>query len=114
MLHVEYTDQFDPSTLAFTLFVGRSLNDEERDQLERLLIGWYDVGAYGGYDGHLHFMAEPGFHNDEEDGPTVEWWVDMGSVGENGVEVLVRALSGFGEVFGVPLKKLVLGWRSET
>jgi hypothetical protein len=62
-LHHEWTDDSSWEGLAFTLYFLRPLLDHQQQELQRLLIAWYDVGSFGGYGqtdagkGLLHFSA---------------------------------------------------------
>jgi hypothetical protein len=86
------------------LLVSNSPDSYWREQLDRLLTGWYDVGVHGGYGpadnphmkGVLHNMSEPSF-DDEVNGFRATWRADLGSAPRRALDVLIRALEGWSE-----------------
>jgi len=102
---VEYTDDAEGPDLLFTLFLLRPLTRQEREDLDRLLLAWYEVGVHGdfrpfrdesaGGKGVLHNMHDTPVIVD--DGVlSVRWGVDLGSAPRAAVDVLIAALDGWG------------------
>jgi hypothetical protein len=117
-LHHEWTDDSSWEGLAFTLYFLRPLLDHQQQELQRLLIAWYDVGSFGGYGqtdagkGLLHFMSDILFKNDESE-PRAEWWVDMGSASRLALSSLLMCLQNWSSETGVELTKLVFGHHAD-
>ena len=86
----------------FELAASKSPSEGDREQFDQLLSGWYLVGFYGGYGpatlgrGVLHNMTEPSYTKDDQ-GFSAKWRVDMGSVPDHALDVMIRALEGWSE-----------------
>lgn len=109
-IRIEETDDVDWCGLPFTLYINELLPQEKREAVKKLLDAWYEIGRYGGFEGHLHYISDVGF--EEENGTSiVEWWVDMGSTQPIALDVLIRSLEGWVQDHSVAIDKLVLGFR---
>ena len=72
----------------FVLAASSEPSVYDREQLDRLLIGWYDVGVHGGYGpsdnpngkGLLHNMTEPSYSDDEDGFHVAQSGPDFGTV----------------------------------
>lgn len=106
-MKVEYDAIVEPPNLGFRIYPTQELATEQVERLDRVTLAWYDVGAYGGFGGRLHFGSEMEW--DEDEGAFV-FWVDMGTAGEPAIEALVRVLEGFAENDGVEFERLVIGF----
>jgi hypothetical protein len=102
----EFAGETSWPDLEFTLRTDSTIDSYERQQLEDLLVGWYTVGVHGGFGssevggrGVLHNMSGPEFA-DHEKGLTVTWSVDMGSVSDDALDVLLRSLKGWSDHAG--------------
>ena len=99
----------------FVLAASSEPSVYDREQLDRLLIGWYDVGVHGGYGpsdnpngkGVLHNMTEPSY-SDDEDGFRITWRTDMGSAPDRALDVLIRALEGWSEYARLSAARLMV------
>jgi hypothetical protein len=111
-LPIERTPSFDENypDVAFTLTLREQPSGGERERLERLLDGWYEVAVHGGFAGHVHNMS--GIHLGEDEGrPTVEWTVDFGDASDQALDALLRALEDFLSQEGLAVERFVLGRR---
>jgi hypothetical protein len=110
-LDIERTDDYDWEGLCFTLFLVSPVPPDQQDRLRNVILAWYTIGVYGGLgDGVPHFISDIGF--EVEDGQhIVEWWVDMGSLEPEALDVLIRCLDRFVQLNEIKTKRLVLGRR---
>ena len=108
---VERTEHFDPSSLAFTLVLRRSLDESQREHLEERILGWFEPAIlHGIYGRPVHSISEFGY--DEEDGqPTVEWVIDFGSASEVAFTRLIETLDTAVGELGIPVDRLIVGYR---
>ena len=109
----EYTDEWSWEGLGFTLYFEDAVTERQEEDLRRLIEGWYEVGVWGGFGpvqegkGVLHLLGSIEVKNEE--GPRVEWWVDMGSASMQALGVLMLCLQTWSRETDVRLRKLVFG-----
>jgi hypothetical protein len=71
-LTVQLDELVEWPDIDFTLVVSQDMKPHDRQELDRLLIGWYYVGVYAGYGpadhpngrGVLHNITEPAYDED--------------------------------------------------
>ena len=90
-----------------TIYFGRPLLMEEREQIVALVNAWFLIGSYGGFDGvGTHSDNQPIF-DDAMDSVILR--ADMGDVDSRiALPVLIRSLEGF-ESAGATIDALVFG-----
>jgi len=112
---IEATDEYTWETLAVTLYFTHPLSAPHAEELQRLVVAWYDVGSFGGYGpsttgkGVLHFMSDVLVKNEEPE-PRVEWWVDMGSATKVALSALLLCLQNWSGETEAGLSRVVLGY----
>jgi hypothetical protein len=103
---VEYEESCVPPDVRIRIVCGQVLTADQGERLDKLIDAWYWIGSYGGFGGFMHF-ADESLHQVEDGRTTVEWLMDLGSAGDNVLEVLRRSLEGFMATEGVRIDRLV-------
>jgi hypothetical protein len=90
-----------------TVYFGRTLGREEREQLAALIRAWLLLGSYGGLGGTGTHSAKEVAFDESTDSAIIR--ADMGDADpEIALPVLIRTLEGF-ESAGTPIDALVFG-----
>jgi hypothetical protein len=91
-----------------TIYFGRALTADERQNLEELVRAWRVLSFYGGFGGRGAHSADEIAFDEATDSAMVK--SDMGDTkAAIAVPVLIRSLEGFQSGVGTPIDAIVLG-----
>jgi hypothetical protein len=94
----------DLPDVTVTFYMSKMLTAEQEQYLERLIDGWYGVGAHEGFGGRLHFMHDIIFDDEQ----TICLSLDMGSAPIEALDILYKIVIDSLNIFEVKIEKIVL------
>jgi hypothetical protein len=101
---IEQKKDLDLPDVTIVFYINIILTAEQEHYLKRIISGWYDVGAHGGFGGNFHFLDHIIF----DDEKTISFHVDMGSAPIEALDVLYRIVDDALNMYGVQLEKIEL------
>ena len=100
---IKYDEDFDWTGLTIDVELKDPASSEQKQELEDVMIGWANEGIDKGYkEGLMHDWDEEENEWDMGD-KRFRFWVDMGSSGENALDVLFEKLTKMKQIEKVRL-----------
>ncbi len=100
---ISYDKDSDWSDLTIDVELKEPASSEQKQELEEMMAGWANEGIDKGYkEGLMHDWNKEGNEWDKKD-RRLRFWVDMGSSGEDALNVLFEKLKEIKQVERVRL-----------